>query len=301
MEEKYSYKEFKEVLTDCVKASLGSDINIEIHNTIKNNSFELEGMIIVENGKSVSPNFYMQLYYQEYLNGVDIEDIVSEILDKYLKLQTEDFSDFNMNIENCMDKIVCRLVSYEKNSKLLEEIPYIQFLDLAIIFYCLVMESGDGIGSVRISNKIMSEWNMTVKMLYQVAICNTERLFPKVFCSLKSMLEGMIDGMEMPEIYDLQDVGAPFVLTNKKGINGAAVILYPNCLKEIGNMTGEDLYIIPSSIHELLIIPDNRQTFPDELKKMVHDVNTSCVAAEEVLSDMVYRYSVEKNVIEICG
>ncbi len=309
MKEKYCYKEFKNVLLNYVKVVFGSEVNIEIHNVVKNNSFELEGMIIIENGKSVSPNFYLQLYYKEYLRGVSIEDIVTDILEKYDELQNKDFSGFSMNIENCMDKIVCRLVSYEKNSKLLEEIPYIPFLDLAIIFYCLVLENENGIGSVRISNKIMEDWNMTVKMLYQVAICNTQRLFPKVLCSLKSMLENILEERrkEIPEIFDsidsynLQDTEAPFILTNQKGVNGAAVLLYPDCLKEIGNMTGEDLFIIPSSVHELLIIPDDRQILPEELKKMVHEVNTNCVVSEEVLSDMVYKYSVEKNIIEICS
>lgn len=312
MKEKYSYKKFKDVLLQYVKTSFNSDVSIEIHNVVKNNSFELEGMIIIEDGKSVSPNFYLQLYYKEYLHGVSIEDIVADMLEKYDEVQNEDFSGFSMNIENCMDKIVCRLVSYEKNSKLLEEIPYIPFLDLAIVFYCLVLENENGIGSVRISNKIMDEWNMTVKMLYQVAICNTQRLFPKVFCPLKPMLENILEDnrKEISEIlndissvdsYSLYDTEAPFILTNQKGINGAAVMLYPNCLREIGDITGEDLYIIPSSIHELLIIPDDRQILPKELKKMVHEVNTNCVVSEEVLSDMVYRYSVAENIIEICS
>lgn len=304
----YSYKKFKDVLLDCVKKSFDSEVKIEIHNVVKNNSFELEGMIIIEDGKNISPNFYLQLYYKEYLRGVSIESIVEEMIGKYDELQDEDFGNFNMDFENCMDKIVCRIVSYEKNSKLLKEIPYIPFLDLAIIFYYLVVENESGIGSIRISNKIMEEWKITVKMLYQIAIYNTEKLFPRAFCPLKSMLENILEGdeKELPEIFDsidnynLQFEEAPFVLTNKKGINGAAVILYPNCLKEIGNMAGEDLYIIPSSIHELLIIPDDRKILPDELKKMVHEVNTSCVVSEEVLSDMVYRYSVEKNTIEIC-
>ncbi len=266
-------------------------------------------MVIIENGKNISPNFYLQLYYQEYLHGTCIEDIVAQMLKRYEELQYEDFSNFSMDIESCMDKIVCRLVSYEKNSKLLEDIPHIRFLDLAIIFYCLVTENKDGIGSIRISNKIMENWNMTVKMLYQVAIYNTERLFPKVFCSLQSMLESMLVSgtKEMSEAfydaydYNLQDVKAPFILTNRRGINGAAVILYPDCLKEIGKMAGDDLYIIPSSIHELIIVPDYIQTHPKELRRMVKEVNTSCVAAEEVLSDMIYKYSVEKNVIEICN
>ncbi len=314
MEGRYTYKEFKRMLVLELEKDFNGRAGIEIHNIIKNNSLELEGMVIVEDGKNVSPNFYLQFYYEDYLKGTDIEYIAKEMEEKYNKMQAGGFKGFSMDISNCMDKIVCRLVSYEKNSQLLKEIPYIPFLDMAIIFYCLVVEDENGTGSVRISNSIMERWGMTVKTLYTVAIRNTERLFPKVFCPLKSMLRSVLEKevletgiQEMPDAFDgIEDCSycegeMPFVLTNRKGVHGAAAILYPDCLKDIGKMAETGLYIIPSSIHELLIIPDNGQVSPDSLKKMVEEVNINCVAAEEVLSDMVYYYSSEKNIIKICN
>lgn len=280
MEDRYTYKEFKRMLVLELEKDFNGRAGIEIHNIIKNNSLELEGMVIVEDGKNVSPNFYLQFYYEDYLKGTDIEYIAKEMEEKYNKMQAGGFKGFSMDISNCMDKIVCRLVSYEKNSQLLKEIPYIPFLDMAIIFYCLVVEDENGTGSVRISNSIMEKWGMTVKTLYTVAIRNTERLFPKVFCPLKSMLRSVLEKevletgiQEMTDAFDgIEDCSycegeMPFVLTNRKGVHGAAAILYPDCLKDIGKMAETGLYIIPSSIHELLIIPDNGQVSPDSLKK----------------------------------
>lgn len=309
MDSRYTYQEFKHLLAEEVKKNFNNMADIEVHTIIKNNSLELEGMIIVEEGSNVSPNFYLKFYYEDYLNGKGIVDIAKGIAEKYNKMQNNEFGSFSMDINNCMDKIVCRLVSCERNSRILEEIPYIPFLDMAIIFYCLVTEDENGIGSVRISNTIMESWDMTVKTLYTVAINNTERLFPKVFCPLKLMLERMLDseGKDMQEIFGSIEDGccngeeAPFILTNCRGVNGSATILYRDCLKDIGKITETGMYIIPSSIHELLIIPDDGQISADGLKKMVREVNTSCVAADEVLSDMVYYYSTEKNIIEICS
>lgn len=314
MEGRYTYKEFKHMLALELEKNFNGRVGIEIHNIIKNNSLELEGMVIVDGEKNISPNFYLQFYYKDYLNGTDIVDIAKEMEEKYNKMQDGEFEGFSMDISNCMDKIVCRLVSYEKNSQLLKEIPYIPFLDMAIIFYCLVIEDENGTGSVRISNQIMEKWGMTVKTLYTVAIRNTERLFPKVFCPLKSMLRSVLEKEvsgnrihEIPDSYNgIKDCNyceeeTPFVLTNKKGVHGAATILYPDCLKDIGKMAETGLYIVPSSIHELLIIPDDGKVSPDGLKKMVEEVNISCVSAEEVLSDMVYYYSSEKNIIKICN
>ncbi|MCX4327045.1 MAG: DUF5688 family protein [Lachnospiraceae bacterium] len=308
MEKRYTYKEFKHVLAGEVRKIIDEGADIEIHNVVKNNSLELEGMIIVEEGKNVSPNFYLQFYYEDYLKGADIACIAKDMTEKYNRVQDNGFAGFDMDISNCMDKIVCRLVSYEKNSKLLEEIPYIPFLDMAVIFYCLVIEDENGIGSVRISNLVMEKWGMTVKTLYTVAIHNTERLLPKMFCPLTFMLKSVLEngGQGMPDIFEgLEGCngpdGAPFILTNIKGVNGASAILYPDCLKDIGKMAGTSLYIIPSSIHEMLIIPDDGLVSPGGLEKMVKEVNASCVAAEEVLSDKVYYYSLEENIIKICG
>ena len=89
-------------------------------------------------------------------------------------------------------------------------------------------------------------------------------------------------------------------MTNSKGINGASVIIYPKILKEISEMIGGDFYILPSSIHEVLVIKDNGDKENDELEKMVREVNESCVLPEEVLSDHVYHYSEESDRIEIC-
>ena len=155
MNKKYSYEEFKSVLSGMIKEKFDNEINIEIHNIIKNNSLELEGMVLYGDKKKISPNFYLQIYYEEYLQGTGIEDIAGLMYNKYIELKDMDYDSFDLDIEKCKDKIVCRLVSFQKNSQLLEEIPYIPFLDMAIIFYCLVVEDENGTGSVRISNSIM--------------------------------------------------------------------------------------------------------------------------------------------------
>ncbi len=309
MERDYSYDEFRDIMPELVGEYFeGCDARIEVHKVLKNNSRELDGLVIINGEGGVSPNFYLNFYYDEYLRGRSIEDIAIEIKEKYDEMELEEIWEFNMALEECEDKIVCRLVSYERNGKLLKNIPYVRFLDMAIIFYCLVLEDENGIGSIRISNSMADEWHLTSKMLYQIAIYNTTRLFPKAFCPLKFVLQNTAPGGRVPHIPDFSchsDICAesepPYILTNSRGINGAAVMLYPECLKEVRLALGTDLYIIPCSIHELLIVPDNCGLNPEELGKMVHDVNESCVVAEEVLSENIYHYSFAANSVEICG
>lgn len=305
----YSYEEFKEVLMDYIRGSFESDVSIEVHKVLKNNSLELDGMVIMKEGSNISPNFYLNIYYEDYLKGKSIEEITDTIIEKHEEMQIENFEQFSMSIDSCIDKIVCRLVSYDKNRKLLEDTPHIQFLDMAIIFYCLVLEDENGIGSIRITNTLLNSWGLTTKILYKIAIDNTVKLFPKVLCPLKFMLRSIIfknggSEINVPD-YTYQDnivsgEDAPYILTNSKGVNGASVMLYPDCLKEIGGLIGNDLYILPSSIHEVLIVPDDGGINPKELESMVNEVNRNCVIHEEILSNNVYHFSLEKNIIEIC-
>lgn len=305
----YSYEEFKKVLMDYIRGSFESDVSIEVHKVLKNNSLELDGMVIMKEESNISPDFYLNIYYEDYLKGKSIEEIADTIIEKHEEMQIENFEQFSMSIDSCIDKIVCRLVSYNKNRKLLEDTPHIQFLDMAIIFYCLVLEDENGIGSIRITNTLLNSWGLTTKILYKIAIDNTVKLFPKVLCPLKYMLRSIIfknggSEINVPD-YTYQDnivsgEDAPYILTNSKGVNGASVMLYPDCLKEIGDLTGNDLYILPSSIHEVLIVPDDGAINPKELESMVNEVNRNCVIHEEILSNNVYHFSLEKNIIEIC-
>ncbi len=300
----FEYEEFKAVIVENVQRRLGKQVVIEINKVVKNNSLEFDSMVIRESGRKCSPNFYLNLLYKEYLDGSDIECIVDTVIEQYRKPEPEGIEDITFEFDKCSDKIICRLVSKERNKSMLDMIPYIPFLDMVITFHYIVIDDASGLGSVRVTNAMLDMWGVTTKNLYNIAIQNTMRMFPKVFCSMKSMLGSMLNDDEkelLPEgIFEDENNGEPYVLTNLKGINGAAVMVYPGCMDEISNMIGGDFYILPSSIHEVLIVADDGMLSASELINMVCDVNEKCVLPDEILSDGVYRYSVEKGKVELC-
>lgn len=310
MELREEFLEFCHQMQKAVQKCFPKDVRVEIRKIVKNNSLELDSLVILSKGQLVSPNFYLQSYYEEYKKGLKIETLAEKIRTLYYEITSkgEDI-EFDLSYENCADRVIFRLVSYEKNKKLFQTVPYIQFLDLAIIFYLLIRKEEEGIGSIRINNYLMEKWGLDTGAIFNLARENTERIFPERICSMNLLMNQILNSetnSETTENFQTNQLegtvfeGEPYVVTNDNGINGAAVILYPNTLKKIGKLLGGDFYLLPSSIHEMIAIPIHAAISEEQLYDMVCEVNQSCVAEEEILSDSVYRFENDTEIIKIC-
>ena len=275
--EKMTYETFSEELQTVLLSKLPEGIFLKVFPVLKNNSLHLDGLLICQKNSPLSPNFYLQELYQRYQNGNSIQDLVSEMIECWQKTLKQKWGkQLDLSYENCRKNIVYRLVSAERNKELLEEIPHIPFLDLAVVFYYLVNQDEEGIGSIRISNELMERWKVSTTQLMTEAARNTPALFPAKCKPMSSILEKMIFHMEEMERREYVR-SEPYVLTNSNGINGASVWLYPNQLKNIADFFGKNFYILPSSIHEVLLLAENGDSCEEELISMVRDVNRSCV------------------------
>lgn len=309
MEKQKEYEAFCVELISAVREQFAPDVTVEVHKITKNNAIELDGLNILIPGESISPNFYLQHFFESFMRGDSVETLASEIVEAYfLSLQQKDKMDIDLSYDFCKSRIVFRLVSYKLNEGIAESIPYIPFLDMMITFHALVRQDEDGIGSIRITNALMDQWQVDTKTLFNLARENTERLFPSKICGMFSMMidllkNSVMDRAKEEEIQALleeNDVNEPYVVTNTSGINGAAVILYHDVLEMVASELGGDFYILPSSIHEILAVPARSAVTKEELREMVCDVNGKCVAREEILSESVYKYIQDLKKIELC-
>ena len=316
-----SFEEFIALIKTKIEEILGNNYDIHITHVIKNNSVELDGLIILRGGSSISPSIYLNSYYQNYLACYSIENIVENIIDEYKRsIEDETISNINVPYEltEMKSRIVFRLVNYNKNKYLLSTIPHIPFLDLAITFHCLVKHSTDGIGTIRINNELMKYWNITIEELKKIAKENTITFFPPVIQTINEIVSHLLNNnsnngsmenvdhdytnmdIDVEESLSRRDSYATkdmYVLSNKKGINGASCLLYPNVLSNIANKLHSDLYILPSSIHEIILIEKDDSLIKEDLIRMVGDINQTQVPIEDVLSNNVYIYSREKDAI----
>jgi hypothetical protein len=162
----------------------------------------------------------------------------------------------------------------------------------------LVSNDGEGTASITVRSNLADLWGVSEEELFKVALENTQRLFRGTVMSMASVLTELLsdrlDEENAKEFYDMvvseEDMVPMYVCSNKQRINGAGVILYKDLLKEFAERVGADFYILPSSIHETLLVPVSDQMEVEYLRSMVREVNATQVAPEEVLSDDVYIY-----------
>ena len=199
------------------------------------------------------------------------------------------------------ESLFLTLVNREKNKEMLEDMPYVKFLDLAIVFNYMLSEENGEIKSFKVNNRIMQAWGFDKHTIYNFARNNMERLFPEVIAGISNIvkeLEGSCDADALLEEAD-DDIMHMYVLTNKYAVNGSAAILYSKKIGRLADILESDLYIMPSSIHEMIIVPKKYYHNASKLAALVRDINAEHVDLEEQLSDNIYTYDRESGNIFI--
>ncbi|MCU6761018.1 Uncharacterised protein [uncultured Roseburia sp.] len=303
-----NYQSFKNSIIEYIRYQLGSTYHIFIQSIIKNNGIRLDGLIIMPEETNIAPTIYLNYYFQKLKQGIPFENICTEIINYYQKHHPESSVDiqFFTDLEQIQSHIAYKLINFEKNLSLLDDIPYIRFLDLAIVFYCLLPSSSEQNASILIHNQHLSMWNLSLTDLYSIAKTNTPDLLGYELLDLHSILRNS-DVSEIPhQEFCLtatpcaSDEQYPmYVLSSQNRQYGAACILYQNLLKHFSQKTDMDFYILPSSIHEVILVPTANRYSLFELSEMVSSINHSEVNPEDVLSDHAYYYSREEDRISM--
>ena len=293
---KYNYSQFKQQIVSSLQKQLGTETRITIQDIVKNNDTHLDGLTILPENSCVCPTIYLNYYFQKYENGCPISEITGQILAVYRENLPDSSIDFSFftDYTQVRSNIVFKLINYERNPELLSDVPHYRFLDLALVFYCLIETSPDGCASILIHNRHLSYWNITDDDLFALAEQNTPRLLAYELRDMTDVLRELF--ATEPSVCEDDASLSPasmYILTNRAKRNGSVCILYDNLLLNFANRLGCDLFILPSSIHEVLLIPANSQTETKDLSEVVREVNSCQLSREEILSDHVYYFSRE--------
>lgn len=305
-----------EVFADVIKEAFSvtyPDAMVRVHEVKKNNGMILTGLAICDKGTNLAPTIYLDGFFKQYRMGRTVADIIKEIDDVYRQHRVDVRFDESsvLDLERVQDKICYRLVNKDRNKELLADAPHVDVFDLAVIFYILVAEDEAGTASIVVHNNLLQAWgNPDVMELYKLAKANTQRYFKGKVFNMMSVIESMVTGnSDIPEdvrncFYEMDSVYKDdycpiYVATNSKKLNGAGVMLYDGLLREFADRIGKSFFILPSSIHEVILIPETFDMDIDLLKAMVLEVNGTEVSPDEVLSDNVYRYDIDTDRIEM--
>lgn len=287
-----------EQIVETVKGKLEGGYSVQSVEVSKNNGVKMTGIVIRSQGEQVGTVVYLP---KEHLE----RDAVSEIVNFVCQQYKEDRTTKNPldGIEGIWDKqfvlshVMYQLVNKEKNAKFLESVPHEEFLDLALIYRVMLKVSEDGTASYVVSKKLLQEIGVLPEELSQAAKENTKSLLG-VYCQeLGEMLQEQF-GMELPQ-KRLAESMPIWVLTNSVKMNGAVLMTYQSVLSELAEKMGSNLLILPSSIHEVLLLAEPKDGMVEGFREMVREVNATEVSQQEFLSDNIYRFNKDTGTVEI--
>ena len=308
----FNFEDFCDYVQMSIKDHLPveqQDAKVTINNVMKNNGLTLHGVVVHPEGQCVAPTIYLEGFFKQYEEGADLDSVMDKIADTISEhLNTpEEFSDVAQSYSNydaVKGKIVMAVVNTAKNKELLSQVPHTEREDLSLIYKVVVGTGADGIGSITIRNEHMEQWGVTVDEINEMAMKNTREILPVTVQTMTEVMREMFgsDGMpeEMAEMMfsDMPLNQQMFIISNKSKVNGAASMFYEDTLSELADKIGTSLYILPSSVHEVIAVSTDMGT-PEALAGMVREVNGGQVAPEEQLSDHVYKFDAKAKIISL--
>ena len=286
------YERFKEAVKNHVLDFMPEryrNAEVVIEKMPVNNGEAYEKMMIDPGGRETLTSICLDPYYQWTLLGTPVEEMVRLLAEEYVagekvipELRTEDLTDY----EKTRNRLQVRLVNLEMNREFLQEVPHkkLEHLNLAAVFH-IRFDNTESCGhTALVKNWVLDAWKTDVETLYRTALANTMDMLPPYTENLTSAISMAMPGTKMKKPV------AVTILTNQEGMFGAAAVLYPGVLAELAAARGTSLFILPSSIHEVLCMDDDGQQDVGNLHQMVMEINHQEVKPEEVLSNEVYYY-----------
>lgn len=274
------------------------DAEIRVY-PVKKVNRTLDGLAVLPaDGSRIFPTIYVNDMYEHYQACDNLETVLKDAAGSYAKVQ-DNVKGFepDMDMEHVKDNVIMCLVNTEQNRELLSDVPNRGFHDLSVIYRWVVERTPDAVGSILVSDRVAEEIGMTEEELFRCAVENTRRINPVSVTCMGSMFGGIPEEISLPqEVREEMErtkrtADNMWIISNKSGINGAVSMLYEENLHQLAEELGENLFILPSSIHEVIAMPaEMAGKNLTNLIEMVQEVNMGSVELGERLSNSVYHY-----------
>lgn len=291
----YTYeKGIQKELCKAVKEMLQEGESAEINHIRRNNGVFCHGIVIKREGKKEAPIIYIDNLLWDLKSGkITLSQAARTVLDIYKRAEVpkevEQVRCFTR--EDILERTEYKLINFEKNEEILEELPHRRLLDLAVV-YQMVLNWENGVASILINRQMMEQYFICEEELKEAAERNRRR---KGVC-VKSMAAVIDELTGMPS--KEPELSIPmWVISTPDGNYGAVALLDESCFESPAEEIGGDLYILPSSTHEVLAVPEEGVS-PEELRQIVREVNTTEVSEQDFLSGNVYRYNKREHRLE---
>ena len=317
------YELFTEELTECIINMAEPGEEVTVRKILKINDTAFDSVTVKQPGCNMTPTLYFQDLKRSFDEGMEMDELARSVL-SYSRTGSgvwpaEDFDPGDYSYFR--DKVMFRLVSSGKNRQYLRHRPHRSNLDLEIVYYYQCRIGKESMGTISVGDEDLNRWGISEEDIYRDALRNTPILNPPVICPITDLLNSFLDPEEgtdphtpvcdtdpdegdeievpvyEPDLYGNTPVPL-LVLTNESKYCGAACMLYEGLLRNLSDEIRSDLFIIPSSIHEVLLLPDEGEFSEEELSALVCEINAHFINPSEILSDHVYRFKRLSGILE---
>ena len=264
---------------------------------VKNNGITLSGISIRKEDSNISPMIYINNLYDDERT---VEEAIDEVWNIYIHNHMHQFNyiDKIQDFDYIKNYFFISLVNLDKNQAIMETCPYAMFGDLLVYFIIVIDDNANGRSVIKINNMMMEQWGVTLSDILEPAFNNISKN-PAQIVPMNIMLNNLLE-MQNISLHDafgideLPEAVPMYIVTNNFKNHGCVYLAHKNTLLAISKQIGlNSFYIIPSSIHELIVVPEDGIDGTDPcsiLLDMVKDVNKTSLPESEFLSDNVYHF-----------
>lgn len=292
-------KNVKKDLRDVLESRIG-DVTIEERKVEKLQGQSYSGIDIHKEGATAGMVLNMEGFYREMEKGKTYKDVLHEIaatisnhFTQITSIAAEEFEHY----ESMNERLTMEVVSTEKNQAMLSKIRHTELENMSIIYRLDMESNADESRTIIIINDIIDTYKISTQQLHQDAIENAPKIHSASVRSMEEVLSEILGEEKFPQ--DVFKEPSMYVATAEEASHGAEVVAFPGFMEEGAKKVGGDFFVLPSSLYEVLLVPDKGNMDYRELKEMVSSINASQVEPQDRLTDSVYHYDSKDKVFEL--
>ncbi len=302
MEKQKFYDEVIAEIKDQIPEPFKEHVLIDVREINKTNDEKKMAVSIRLSPTGVAPMLYLDEFYEEYQDGETVEDIASHILCMAAEagVNAPDFETISMDYDDIADKLTMQMVEGERNKERLQHLVYRPIEQGMVLIPYIELGRDDG-GAYRapVTKEMAHDLGYDVDKLLDKAFDNLVENNVPAFFEMGLGPLGLAGGIEdanlMREGFEIEGNSHMYILTNHRRDDGSSVLFYPGVQERIGELLGQNYYVLPSSVHEMIIVPEHTGVPLEHLQQCVKDANRTIIQPQEILSDRVFFFDREKH------
>ncbi len=254
-----------------------------------------KGLSVKPEGSNIAATLNLEPFYERLNKGASLRSVMGEISRTVAEAQShmpQVDTDMLTDYGQMKDKLVIQLLPQKGNEERLAQIPHQKIEDMAVVYRFELEQNDQGTSSILVTKNMLQNYGISEQQLQADAMEAAVKNHPASLRNMNDVLGEMLGGMVPDEPALL------WVATVQGGQNGACAIQYPGFLEQAAETLKGNFFVLPSSVHEVLLVADDGTVQLPDLEQMVRDVNETEVALVDRLSDTVFHYDSESHVFE---